>query len=73
MTEHAKPFSRIFLVAYDGGDPKPYAAAFSDWDDARAFAEQVNGHLVDTAVDQHVDLIGPEHRTAAPAVGRKRG
>ena len=47
--------SRIFLVAYEGADGKPYAMAFSTNNAARREARKQNGEVIDTHIDVHVD------------------
>lgn len=47
--------SRIFLVAYEGADDKPYAMAFSTHSAARRAAKTHEGEVIDTHIDVHVD------------------
>lgn len=47
----------IFLVVYDGGDARPYAAAFSTRGLAEPFAAEHDGEVIDTAIDAHACLI----------------
>lgn len=45
---------RILIVVYDDGGIHPYAAAFSDKGEADKFASTVDGAIIDTYVDAHV-------------------
>lgn len=54
------PERELFLVVYDGGDARPYAAAFSTYALADAFAKTFDGEVIATAVDRFVDLIDAE-------------
>ena len=52
----ALPRSRLFLVAYEGGDGKPYALAVSNLDLAEKLARKFSGESIDTIVDAHADM-----------------
>ncbi len=52
----AIPNTRLFLVAYEGADGRPYAVALSDHGAARRFARQRGGEVIDTLVDNHADM-----------------
>ena len=47
---------RLFLVAYEGADGKPYALALSDHDVAARIASRRAGEVIDTFVDTHADM-----------------
>ena len=47
--------SRLFLVAYESADGKPYAFALSDLDVAHKLARACGGEVIDTAVDRMAD------------------
>src|SRR5271165_5103441 len=49
------PGSRLFLVAYESADGKPYAFALSDLDVAHKLARACGGEVIDTAVDRMGD------------------
>jgi len=48
--------ARLFLVAYEGADGKPYAVAISDHDVAYRLATRFDGEVIDTCVDTHADM-----------------
>ena len=50
------PGSRLFLVAYEGADGKPYALALSNFDIAHRISRLRGGEVIDTAVDRHADF-----------------
>ena len=50
------PGSRLFLVAYEGADGKPYALALSNLDVAHRISRLQGGEVIDTAVDRHADF-----------------
>jgi hypothetical protein len=47
-----KPKTRLFLVAYEGADGRPYALALSD----HGVARRMGGEVIDTLVDNHADM-----------------
>ena len=49
------PGSRLFLVAYESADGKPYAFALSDLDVAHKLARARGGEVIDTPVDRMAD------------------
>jgi len=51
-----KKGTAIYLVVYDAVD-NCYACAFSDRQVASAFADMVDGRVIETYVDIHADLI----------------
>ena len=53
------PNTRLFLVAYEGADGKPYAIAVSDHGVATRLARRFAGEVIDTSVDTHADLANP--------------
>ncbi len=55
----AAPGTRLFLVAYEGADGKPYAVAVSDYDVACRLAARFDGEVIDTCVDTHADMAEP--------------
>ena len=50
------PKTRLFLVAYEGADGRPYAVALSDHGVAARLARQFGGEVIDTLVDNHADM-----------------
>jgi hypothetical protein len=52
----AASLSRLFLVAYDGADGRPYALAVSDKGVATKLARRFAGEVIDTQIDVHADL-----------------
>ena len=50
------PNTRLFLVAYEGADGRPYAVAVSDHGVAARLARRFGGEVIDTLVDTHADL-----------------
>ena len=46
------PKTRLFLVAYEGADGRPYALALSD----HGVARRMGGEVIDTLVDNHADI-----------------
>ena len=50
--------TRLFLVAYEGADGRPYALALSDHGVAAKLARRVGGEVIDTLVDNHADMTG---------------
>ena len=52
----ATPKTRLFLVAYEGADGKPYALALSNFDIAHRISRLRSGEVIDTAVDRHTDF-----------------
>ncbi len=59
------PNSDIYLVVYDVDDARPYAAAFSSYALACAFAKSHEGAVIYTQIDAHVDLIEESDNDAA--------
>jgi len=50
------PKTRLFLVAYEGADDRPYALALSDQGVAARLARKLDGEVIDTLVDNHADM-----------------
>ena len=50
------PKTRLFLVAYEGADGRPYAVALSDQSVAARLARRFGGEVIDTLVDNHADM-----------------
>ena len=50
------PKTRLFLVAYEGADGRPYAVALSDRGVAARLARRFGGEVIDTLVDTHADM-----------------
>ena len=50
------PNTRLFLVAYEGADGRPYAVAVSDHGVAARLARRFGGEVIDTVVDNHADM-----------------
>ena len=50
------PKTRLFLVAYEGADGRPYAVALSDHGVAARLARRFGGEVIDTLVDNHADM-----------------
>ena len=50
------PKTRLFLVAYEGADGRPYALALSDHGVAARLARRFGGEVIDTLVDNHADM-----------------
>ena len=50
------PKTRLFLVAYEGADGRPYAVAVSDHGVAARLARRFGGEVIDTLVDNHADM-----------------
>ena len=50
------PNTRLFLVAYEGADGRPYAVALSDHGVAARLACRFGGEVIDTLVDNHADM-----------------
>ncbi len=48
--------TRLFLVAYEGADGRPYALALSDHNVAARLARRFGGEVIDTLVDNHADM-----------------
>ena len=51
-----KPKTRLFLVAYEGADGRPYVVALSDHGVAARLARRFGGEVIDTLVDNHADM-----------------
>jgi hypothetical protein len=48
--------NRVFLVVYsEGEDGGIYAAAFSSRAHAESFAREMDGEIIDTTIDAHLD------------------
>ena len=57
----ATPKSRLFLVAYESADGRPYALALSNHDVAARLARRFGGEVIDTLIDNHADMaVGVE-------------
>lgn len=56
MTKAVETGARVYLVAYEGADGKPYAVAVSTIEAADRLAKHFAGELIETYVDVHVDL-----------------
>ena len=52
----ATPKTRLFLVAYEGSDGRPYALALSDHGVAARLARRLSGEVIDTMVDNHAHM-----------------
>jgi hypothetical protein len=52
----AAPKTRLFLVAYEGADGRPYALALSDHGVATWLARRFDGEVIDTLIDNHADM-----------------
>ena len=66
------PKTRLFLVAYEGADGRPYAVALSDHGVAARLALRFGGEVIDTLVDNYADMpAGVE--TDADETERKGG
>jgi len=50
------PKTRLFLVAYEGADGRPYAVALSDHSVAARLARGFGGEVIDTPVEHHADM-----------------
>jgi len=60
-----RPRTRLFLVAYEGADGRPYAVALSDHGVAARLARRFGGEVIDTLVDNHADMAADVETDAA--------
>ena len=65
----ATPKTRLFLVAYEGADGKPYALALSNLDVAHRISRLQGGEVIDTAVDRHADFALDAESDPAESAG----
>jgi hypothetical protein len=52
----ATPNTRLFLVAYQGADGRPYALALSDHGVAAQLGRRFGGEVIDTLIDNDADM-----------------
>ncbi len=60
-----RPRTRLFHVAYEGADGRPYAVALSDHGVAARLARRFGGEVIDTLVDNHADMAADVETDAA--------